>query len=115
MSKENEDKLRHLFSGTGEKAGDNLRYRIMRQIETESALVRKKAKDPGALSTTIFPVLGVMYTIVGAIVLAVYMTYGSEALLSTPVFLPIIFVTSVCSVYLLISAFDERRRKHTKK
>ena len=37
-----DEQIRLLFSGTKIKAGENLKYRIMQQIETESVFFGKK-------------------------------------------------------------------------
>lgn len=115
INKKSEGQLRNFFSGTKERAGENLRYRIMQQIETESALSRKNIKAKSSVFSTIFPILGIMYGVVGAIVLTVYLLYGAQVLSSSSVYIPIISVVSVFSVYLLISAFDEKRQNDLKK
>lgn len=114
IDKQNDDQLRNLFSGTKERAGENLKYRIMQQIETETSLSRKNVKEKGFVFSTIFPILGVMYGVVGGILLIVYLLYGSNALLSSSVYIPVLSIVSVCSVYLFISAFDEKRHKGSK-
>lgn len=105
----NTDQLRELFSTTHKQASDNLRYRIIQQIETETALSRKNAKEKTSVFSTIFPILGVMYSIVGIVLLVVYLVYGSQALYSSSVYIPVLGVVAVCSIYLFISAFDEKR------
>ena len=114
INKRNDDQLRNLFSGTKERAGENLKYRIMRQIETETSLSRKNIKEKSSVFSTLFPILGVMYGIVGVILLIVYLLYGSQALLSSSVYIPVLSIVSVCSVYLFISAFDEKRHSRSK-
>lgn len=110
VNKKNEDQLRSLFSETKDHASENLKYRIMQQIQTEAALSRKITENKGSVFSAILPVLGIMYLIVAVILLIVYLVYGSEALYSSTVYVPVLSVASVCSIYLLISAFDEKRR-----
>lgn len=114
VNKENDQRLRNLFSGTKEQAGGNLKYRIMQQIETESALSRKNVKAKSSVFSTIFPILGIMYGVVAVVLLVVYILYGSQALYLSSVYIPVISIVSVFSVYLLISAFDEKRQSDLK-
>lgn len=106
------DQLQHLMSGVKEKAGENLKYRIMQQIATEQALSRKTQKQASSVTKTVFPILAVMYVLVFAVILGVYLLHGLEGLLSASVYMPILAVSSICGFYMLISTFDEKRHQN---
>lgn len=74
-----DDKIRELLSGTKMKAGENLKYRIMHQIEAEKALTRQKNK---AVSSNPFignmiAIFGVMYALIAMVALGTYMILPS--------------------------------------
>ena len=116
MSNENikmqDDKIRELFSESKIKAGGNLKYRIMQQIETESVLAAKKSK-----SRIMMPLIGntilvffVMYMLIILTGIGVYLTGGIEAVNSLTFFVPVIMISLVCSMFWMISAYDDKRR-----
>lgn len=109
---EQDDKLKNLLSGTKLKASENLKYRIMQQIETENALLKKKAETPKAqpFIGNMVTIFGVMYALIALVALGIYLTAGSEALLSGIFYLPVIFIASVCGMFWMITMFDERRK-----
>jgi len=107
-----EDKqMRQLFSGTEMRASDNLKFRIMQQIETEKSLARKKSKNNYPVLKSMLSVYGIMYSVLAILVLGVYLMYGKEVLESASTFLYIILVVSVFSIFWTISLYDENRRK----
>lgn len=111
-----EDKqFRDLLSGTKLEASNNLKFRIMQQIETEKALSKQKATNTRSGFGNILSILGVMYSLIAILGLGVYFTYGSEALQSPSLYMPLILITSACSVFLLISTFDDKRHYNKKR
>ncbi len=108
-----DSRFRDLLSGTRLEASDNLKVRIMQQIETEKALTKQNAKARSGLGN-IISILGVMYTLIGILGTGIYITYGSQALRLPSLYMPIILITSVCSVFLLISTFDDKRHYNHK-
>lgn len=112
-----DEQIRKLFSGTKLKAGENLKYRIMQQIETESVLVGKKAvknKSVMSLISSMVSVFGVMYGLIGLIAVAVFFSGGRSALESVTFLVPVIMVATVCVMFLMISVFDDKRiSKHS--
>lgn len=110
-----DSQFRELLSGTKLEASDNLKFRIMQQIETEKALSKQKASKARSGFGGILSILGVMYSLIGILGIFVYFTYGTEALVSPSLYMPLILITSVCSVFLLISTFDDRRHYKQKK
>lgn len=108
-----DEQIRKLFTGTKIKAGENLKYRIMQQIETESVLVgKKKVKSQSVmpLINSMISVFGVMYALIGLIAAGVYFTGGKSALESVAFFVPVIMVATVCVMFLMISVLDDKRR-----
>lgn len=117
MRKENEiedNQMRRIFSGTGINASDNLKFRIMQQIETEKALSRKKAKNGFSVIKNMLSVYGVMYGIIIVLAVSVYSMYGKTILESTAMLLLVLLIVSVCGMFWMISIFDEKRRNKKK-
>lgn len=116
INKNTEDsQFRDLLSGTKLEASNNLKFRIMQQIETEKALSKKNAINARSGFGNIFSILGVMYALIAILCVGVYLTYGSKALQSPSLYMPLILIASACSVFLLISTFDDKRRYNKKR
>ena len=120
MDKENlkrqDDIMRKLFAGTKIKAGENLKYRIMQQVETESIFAAKKSKNRSVVPFigNMLLVFGVMYALIIIYGISVYLTGGLKELESVTFFIPVIMIASVCVFFWMISACDDKRRlKHT--
>ncbi|MDR0574569.1 MAG: hypothetical protein LBG96_11170 [Tannerella sp.] len=112
-----DDTIRKLFSGTKIKAGGNLKYRIMQQIETESALSIKKSKSKSLfpLIGNMLSVFGVMYALIALAAMGIILMGGIETLQSLTFFVPVTMIASVCGLFLMISIYDDKRRwKHFK-
>lgn len=105
-----DDELKRLLSGTKIKASENLKYRIMQQIETEQALSRKEAKSSRPVIGSMLSIFGIMYALIAVIGIAIYSSAGSNALISSTFLLPVVFISSICGLYWLITVFDERRK-----
>ena len=107
-----DEQIRLLFSGTKIKAGENLKYRIMQQIETESVLIGKKSKGKSLMPLVwnMLSVFGVMYALIALVAAGVYFTGGKSALESITFLIPVVFIASICGFFLMISVFDDRRR-----
>lgn len=113
MNNIQDDKLKDLLAGTNVKAGENLKYRIMKQIETEKALSHKKVKSTRPLVGNTITTLGIIYILIAIIGASAFFTGGKEALSSVSFFAPAILIASAGSIFWMISVFDERRRsKH---
>ena len=106
-----DDDLRKLFAGTKVRASENLKYRIMQQIETESVLAGKKAESKNIVSSIrgIVSVLGVMYVLISFVCIGIFLTGGIEALTSLEYFIPVIMISLVCCTFLLITVLDDKR------
>ena len=121
MDKENniiqDEKIKEILSLSKIKAGKNLKYRVMQQIETESVFSAKKVKSKNLrpLIVNSFLIIGVMYALVVLVALGIFITRGVEALNSLSFFAPVIMISTVCSMFWMISMFDDKRRiKHGK-
>ncbi|HCO66141.1 MAG TPA: hypothetical protein DIT04_00020 [Dysgonomonas sp.] len=108
-------RFRKILSDTKLSAGENLKFRIMQQIETENSLVRKKAKGSFSILDNMFSVFGVMYAVIAIAAGIVYFSAGKEAVESSYMYLIVILIVSVCSMFWMISLYDERRRKKNQK
>ena len=105
-----DDRLKDLLSGSKIKASENLKYRIMHQIETEKCLSREQKSKERPILGSMFSIFGIMYALIALIGFGIYHTLGSEALLSTTFYLPVIFISFVCGLFWLITVLDERRK-----
>lgn len=107
--------IKELLSGTKLKAGDNLKYRIMHQIETEEALSRKAGKQSGSILGRMLSVFGVMYGVIALIGFSIYLSEGESALESATFHILVLLVTFICGLYWMITTLDDRRREKRKK
>lgn len=108
-----DDKLKELLAGTDIKAGENLKFRVMQQIETETALLPKKVKSSRLLIGNTIISFGIIYILIVITGLSVFFTGGKEALESVTFFAPVIMIASAGSIFWMISTYDDRRRsKH---
>lgn len=105
-----DDKFRDIFAGTKIKAGENLKYRIMQQIETEKSLSPQKAKSSIPLIGNMLSIFSIMYALIVATGIGVYLTEGKDALASMTFLLPVMFIALVCNIFWMISVYDDRRR-----
>lgn len=115
MKQSKDDKtIKELLNGTKLKADDNLKYRIMQQIETEKVFYKKKETNTSPGLSTMFALFGIMYLVIALVGGGIYMTKGSEALMSTEFLMPVLLITSICSIFLMITELDERRKSKRK-
>lgn len=106
------DKFYDILSGTEQKADDKLKYRIMQQIQTESALSRKKvSEDAGTFWSTVVPLLAVMYAILGVLCVGFYFFKDALSIDGFSFGMSVFLVSITVGAYLLISVFDEQRRQ----
>jgi len=109
-----DEKIKELLSGTKVNAGENLKFRIMQQIETEKALSRQRKPDTRPLISNMLSVFGIMYVLIALVGVGIYFTGGRSALESVAFFVPVILIASVCSMFWMISAYDDRRHSKQK-
>ncbi|NDV77958.1 hypothetical protein [Dysgonomonas sp. 511] len=109
-----DDMMKDLLSGSKMKASENLKFRIMQQIETEKALAPKKVSSAQPVINNMFAIFGIMYAIIGILGFYIYSSGGMDALLSVKFFVPALFVFAICGMYWMLTAYDERRRSRQK-
>lgn len=113
-----EDLIREMMQTVKAKAPENLKYRIMQQIETEKALAPSKVnsrKESGNVLKEFGSIFGIMYAVLAVMIAATYFLFGQEYLL-TPQFLgSALLVASVFSLLWLISRLDFHLRKKKRK
>lgn len=109
-----DDKLKELLSGTKMKAGENLKYRIMQQIQTEQALQQKARKVTRPAVGNMLSIFGIMYALIALVGVGTYFVVGESMLKSVAFFLPIILIASVCAMFWMISSYDDNRRNRQK-
>ena len=107
---ENEEKIiRQMMQSEMKKAPENLKFRIMHQIETRKALTpqkRKPKKESGTLLKEMGAIFGTMYAVMAAMVIGGYLLQGKDFLL-TPQFIgPVVLVASVFSLFWLMTRLD---------
>lgn len=101
--------IRQMVRTTKTQAPENLKYRIMQQIETENALTRKKAsvkKEQGTILSDFFGIFGVMYAMLAAIIGGAYLLKGTAFVLSAPFLWTVVLIAFVFSLFWLISRLD---------
>jgi uncharacterized membrane protein YgcG len=104
-----EEIIRKMMQPEMKKAPENLKYRIMHQINTEKALTpqkKKPGKESGNLLREMGAIFGSMYAVLSAMVIGAYLLQGKDFLL-TPQFIgPVVLVASVFSLFWLMTRLD---------
>ena len=117
MSSKDDEVIRQLMQASKKEAPENLKYRIMNQIETEAALTRKQ--QPAAKPTTnplrsFWAVFGIMYIVIILLSAHAYFTKGADYLLSGPFIGTIALISGVFSLFWLTTKVDEWYRDRKK-
>ena len=94
-----DDFIRQMMQSSKKQAPENLKYRVMQQIETEKALTPQKTAPKKVRENTLKDfkaIFGVMYALLFAFSLFTLVFWGKDALLSTQFILvaALIFVVS---------------------
>ena len=117
-NKQKEDeKFRQILASAKVEAPENLRHRIMQQIETEKALSShstKRKKERENMLREMAVIFGTMYAILAAMVTGVYFLLGKDFLLSPRFIGSAILVGSIFSLLWLISRLDSHLRESKK-
>ena len=106
-------KIGRLISSSKIKAPDNLKYRIMHQIEYESALtgdndIKKNSvnSEDGAVVRDLVSIFGTMYAVFAIIVIAAYFIHGNEFYQTIEFWGSIALVAVIFSFLWLFSRID---------
>jgi hypothetical protein len=113
-----DDRFRELLAGTKIVADENLKYRIMRQIQTECLLVRSHCKKERKINRRIFNLLSVAvisYILTGCTAVFFYFLYGAEMVLLPEFYMAVTFIVVVSTVFAAIGFYDEKLRAGLKK
>ncbi|KAF5074621.1 hypothetical protein DSECCO2_179130 [anaerobic digester metagenome] len=108
---DDEEFIRGMMQEARMKAPENLKYRIMHQIETENAL--KPQRTPVRLSERkvlkdFVGIFGLMYAVLAALIGGAYLLKGKEFALSSGFLWTVILVAFVFSLFWLMTRVDER-------
>jgi flagellar biogenesis protein FliO len=108
---DDEEFIRGMMQEARMKAPENLKYRIMHQIETENAL--KPQRTPVRLSERkvlkdFVGIFGLMYAVLAALIGGAYLLKGKEFALSSGFLWTVILVAFVFSFFWLMTRVDER-------
>lgn len=113
-----EDKIRQIISSSKMKAPENLKYRIMHQVEYEKALTpqnsaKNKAslKENGNVLKDLVSIFGVMYVLLAIVTIIAYFILGNLFYLSLEYWSTVSFVAFVFSFFWLISRLDAHLRR----
>ncbi len=112
MKTEENKELKDILINTSLKADEKLKYRVMNQIQTESALSRSphesKSSVPNLLRN-MSAILGIMYFLILLTGGALYLHIGATAIFSPLFYIPVIFISFASMLYLTITYVDEER------
>lgn len=105
-----DEQIKRLLSDTKVSANENLKYRIMQQIKTESVLSKQNANRNSLRIGSLLSIFGGVYVLFVLLAVIIYISYGFETLISLPVLGSFVFISSIGSVLWMILVFDEKRR-----
>jgi len=118
MTDKNDDKIKKLLSGTRIEANENLKFRIMQQIQTESMLSRlrssQKERRLSGQIKNLLTVFGVMYALIAIIGVMVFLFLGEKYLTSPEFLFTVGFIGIVSTMFGLINHFDKKLRQKNK-
>jgi uncharacterized membrane protein len=109
-----EEIIKRMIKSTKHQAPENLKYRIMHQIETEHALAPKRVKARKETTNVLRDfgiIFGLMYTVLAVIIGGAYVVGGKELLFSVPFLETVLLVSFVFSLFWLITQLDAYLRK----
>lgn len=110
--------MKSMLESTRKEPSENLSYRIMHQIETEQALTRvakpKVSKQKENPLIDLKNIFGLMYLVLLLVGGYFYLQGGKEALLTDTFLWTCISISSVFSVFFLITTLDNSLRGKAK-
>ncbi len=110
--------IKSMMEAAKKEPSDNLSYRIMHQIETEEALTRAKSKVSKQKENPLIDmrnVFGLMYLVLLFVGGYFFMQGGKEALMTNTFLWTCITISSIFSLFFLISTADNLLRKRKTK
>ena len=113
-----DEMIRQLMQSAKQQAPENLKHRIMHQIETESTLACKAVpakKQQGNVLKDFIGIFGVMYVVLAALIGGAYMLKGKDFLFSSAFIGMAVVVASVFSLFWLMTRLDARLKSRRRK
>ena len=110
--------IKSMMEEAKKEPSENLSYRIMHQIETEKVLTRNKkqvSKDKVDVLIDLRNIFGLMYLVLLIAGLFYYLQGGKEALFTDTFLWTCVTISSVFSIFFLISTADNLLRKRKTK
>ena len=110
--------IKSMMEEAKKEPSDNLSHRIMHQIETEKVLAGNKkqlSKDKGNVLIDLRNIFGLMYLVLLIAGLFYYLQGGKEALFTETFLWTCVTISSVFSIFFLISTADNLLRKRKTK
>ena len=110
--------IKSMMEEAKKEPSENLSYRIMHQIETERVLAGNKkqlSKDKGDVLIDLRNIFGLMYLVLLFAGLFFYLQGGKEALFTETFLWTCVTISSVFSIFFLISTADNLLRKRKTK
>jgi hypothetical protein len=109
--------LRTMMQDAKAEAPENLKYRIMQQIESEKALTTQKTKPKKGSDNVLKElgaIFGTMYAVLAGIAVGAYLLYGENFLFSPQFWGTVAMVAFIFSLLWLISRLDANLRERKK-
>ncbi|HHU25562.1 MAG TPA: hypothetical protein GXZ56_02955 [Bacteroidales bacterium] len=106
-----EQTMRVLMQGARLKAPEQLKYRVMHQLEAEKAVApraKKVTEESGNVLRDLGTIFGIMYALLAVMVVVAYILFGGQFLLSTEFIGTTLLVVFVFSMLWLIAQLDRR-------
>ncbi len=110
--------IKSMMDEAKKEPSENLSYRIMHQIETEKVLAGNKkqlSKDKGDVLIDLRNIFGLMYLVLLITGISFYLQGGKEALFTETFLWTCVTISSVFSIFFLISTADNLLRKRKTK
>lgn len=109
--------IRQLMQSTKQQAPENLKYRIMQQIETEKSLLpqqTKKTRRASELLDSFKAIFGAVYVLLAVLVGAAFVVKGKDFLLSFEFLAVLSLIVLVATAFWLLAQVDTRVRRKQK-
>ncbi len=106
--------IRQLMQLTKQQAPENLKYRIMQQIETEKSLLpqqTKKTRRASELLDSFKAIFGAVYVLLAVLVGAALVVKGKDFLLSFEFLAVLSLIVLVATAFWLLAQVDYRVRR----
>lgn len=117
-----EESIKKLIEASKVKAPENLKYRIMNQIESEKTITPQHTpikstpnRESGSVLRDLGSIFGTMYSVLAVMILGAYLMQGKDFLLSPQFMGALIYVASIFSLFWLISRVDANIKERKSK